>query len=128
MNKTYSYGKQSIDAEDIQAVTEILRSDWLTQGPQIKKFELLLCEKLGSKYASVVASGTAALHLATLALDWKAGDIVLTTPITFLATANCILYCGATPDFVDIDPKTYNIDIQKLESKTKKYQDSGKFC
>ncbi len=126
LTKTFSYGKQSIDEGDINAVTEILRSEWLTQGPQISKFEHLLCKKFGSKYAKVVGSGTAALHLAGLALGWKANDIVLTTPITFLATANCILYCGATPDFVDIDPITYNIDIQKLESKIKIYQASGK--
>jgi len=121
----YSYGRQFIHEEDIQAVADVLRSDWLTQGPLIPQFEKALCEKLGSQYASVVCNGTAALHLAALALGWKGGDVVLTTPITFVASANCVLYAGATPDFVDIDPASYTIDINLLEAKIKKIRTTG---
>jgi len=114
-----NYGKQYIDSKDIQAVTKVLKGDWLTQGPNIKKFENALKSKFKSKHCAVVSNGTAALHLTGLALGWKKGDTVLTTPISFLATANCILYCGATPDFVDIESSSYNIDVQKLEKKIK---------
>ena len=114
-----NYGKQYIDAKDIQAVTKVLKGNWLTQGPYIKKFQDSLKSKFKSKYCVVVSNGTAALHLTGLALGWKKGDIVITTPISFLSTANCILYCGATPDFVDIDHESYNIDIKKLEKKIK---------
>ncbi len=126
MNKIYSYGKQYIENDDIQAVTNVLKSDWLTQGPTIDCFEKALCNKSGSIYATAVVNGTAALHLAGLALGWIKGDVVLTTPITFLATANCILYACALPDFVDIDEITYTIDINKLEDKIKHYQKKGK--
>jgi len=126
MNKIYSYGKQCIEEDDIQAVTDALKSDWLTQGPTISKFEELLCEKSGSLYASAVMNGTAALHLTGLASGWTKGDVVLTTPLTFLATANCILYAGAEPDFVDIDGISYTIDIRKLEDKVRDYQKKGK--
>ena len=105
-----SYGKQSIDQADIDAAVEILKGDWLTQGPAVEKFEVDLQNYFGAKYACVVSNGTAALHLTGLALGWQPGDIVITSPITFLATANCIAYTGATPDFVDIDPVTYTID------------------
>ncbi len=125
-NKIYSYGKQSIDASDIDAVLEILKSDWLTQGPTVKKFEEALAEKFGAGYVSAVSNGTAALHLTALALNWKPGDIVLTTPITFLASANSIIYSGATPDFVDIDEKTYTISIPKLKEKLRSYDSQGK--
>ena len=124
--KSYSYGKQNIDKKDIKAVIDVLKSDWLTQGPKVKEFEKALCDKFGSKYASAVCNGTAALHLAGLALGWKQGDIVITSPITFLASANCILYSGATPDFVDIDSISYNIDVNKLEEKIKCYTQNGK--
>ncbi|MHC4215477.1 MAG: UDP-4-amino-4,6-dideoxy-N-acetyl-beta-L-altrosamine transaminase, partial [Planctomycetota bacterium] len=120
-----SYGRQSVDNSDIQCVVEVLNSDWLTQGPNVVDFEGALCQKFGSQYASVLSSGTAALHLAGLALGWKTGDIVLTTPITFLASANCILYAGATPDFVDIGRCSYTIDIEKLETKLKEYDTRG---
>ncbi len=126
MNKTYSYGKQFIEDDDIQAVIDVLKSDWLTQGPTIGHFEKSLCEELGASYASVVANGTAALHLAGVALGWVKEDVVLTTPMTFLATANCILYAGASPDFVDIDEISYTIDVNKLEDKVRDYRKKGK--
>ncbi|QTA87897.1 UDP-4-amino-4,6-dideoxy-N-acetyl-beta-L-altrosamine transaminase [Desulfonema magnum] len=126
MNKSYSYGKQYIEKDDIQAVIDVLKSDWLTQGPTIGNFEKLLCEKLGSSYATAVANGTAALHLMALALGWMKGDVVLTTPITFLATANSVLYAKAIPDFVDIDGVSYTVDIDKLEDKIEYYQKKGK--
>ena len=117
-----NYGKQSIDRKDISEVLKVLKSDWLTQGPQINKFELALKKHFGAKYCSVVSNGTAALHLAGLALGWKKRDVVLTSPISFLASSNCILYSGATPDFVDIDKSSYNIEINRLETKIKKIQ------
>lgn len=124
--KTYSYGKQTIEGDDINAVVNVLKGDWLTQGPSVKEFEDSLSNKFKAKYVSVVANGTGGLHLIGLALGWKQGDIVLTTPITFLASANCILYSNATPDFVDIDSQTYTIDISKLEEKIKLYEKKGK--
>lgn len=126
MNKFYSYGKQTIQQDDIDAVTEVLKGDWLTQGPYVKQFEDDLLEKFGAKYVSAVANGTAGLHLIGLALGWKKDDIVITSPITFLASANCILYAGATPDFVDIDPSTYTIDVKKLEEKIISYSNQKK--
>lgn len=121
-----NYGKQNIDKKDISAVLKVLKSDWLTQGPQVNKFELALKKYFGAKYCSVVSNGTAALHLAGLALGWKKGDVVLTSPISFLSSSNCILYSGATPDFVDIDKSSYNIEINKLEAKIKKLKLSSK--
>ena len=121
-----SYGKQSIDQADIDAAVEILKGDWLTQGPAVEKFEVDLQNYFGAKYACVVSNGTAALHLTGLALGWQPVDIVITSPITFLATANCIAYTGATPDFVDIDPVTYTIDPNLVEEKVKFYQSKGK--
>jgi len=114
-----SYGRQFIDKEDIRAVTKALNSRLITQGPYIKKFEKRICKKLGYKFASVVSSGTAALHLIGLAMKWKQGDIILTTPISFLATSNSIIYSSAKPEFVDIDKNFYTIDIVKLEKKIK---------
>ena len=121
-----SYGKQSISQDDIDAVVDVLKSDWLTQGPAVEAFESSLNKYFGSKYSCALSNGTAALHLAGMALDWKPGDIVITTPLTFLATANCILYSGATPDFVDIDPVSYTIDPILVEKKVLKYQKMGK--
>jgi len=121
-----SYGKQSIDQSDIDAVVKVLKGDWLTQGPIVETFEGDLKHYFGSKHACAVANGTAALHLTTLALGWESGDIIITTPITFLATANCIVYSGATPYFVDINPVTYTIDPNQLEEKIKAYHDNGK--
>lgn len=109
------YGHQYIDEADIQAVVEVLRSDYLTCGPKIGELEEKLCALTGAKYAVVCANGTAALHIAAMAAGVKAGDEVITTPITFAASANCVLYCGARPVFADIDPETYNIDPAKVE-------------
>ena len=122
MNKTYNYGKHYIDQDDIQAVVDILNSNYLTQGETIQNFEDVLCVKSGAKFAIVVANGTAALHLTGLALGWKKGDIIITSPLTFVATANSIIYSGATPDFVDIDPISYTIDVNQLEEKIKAYR------
>ncbi|MBT6938628.1 MAG: UDP-4-amino-4,6-dideoxy-N-acetyl-beta-L-altrosamine transaminase [Candidatus Marinimicrobia bacterium] len=121
-----SYGKQSIDQSDIDAVVDVLKGDWLTQGPAVEIFESDLKNYFGANHACAVANGTAALHLAGLALGWQPGDIVITTPLTFLATANCIVYAGATPDFVDIDPVTYTIDPNLVEEKIKYHQSKGK--
>ena len=122
----YSYGRQSIDQSDIDAVVEVLKGDWLTQGPALETFENDLKIYFGSNHACAIANGTAALHLTGLALGWKLGDIVITTPTTFLATANSIVYAGATPDFVDIDPLTYTINPNLVEDKVKIYQSQGK--
>lgn len=113
--KRIPYGHQWIDVDDIKAVKEVLRSDWITQGPKIKEFEDALCKYTGAKYAVVVSSGTAALHIACLAAGIKAGDEVITSPITFVASANCILYCGGKPVFADVQPDTANIDPDKIE-------------
>jgi len=121
-----SYGKQSIDKSDIKAVVDALKSDWLTQGPKCEVFEEDLKNYFGASYACAVSNGTAALHLAGLALNWKKGDIVLTTPMSFLATSNCIIYAGAKPDFVDIDPVTHTIDPNLVEEKIKLYRKKGK--
>jgi UDP-4-amino-4,6-dideoxy-N-acetyl-beta-L-altrosamine transaminase len=110
------YGKQNITEEDIRAVSEALKADFLTQGPKILEFEKAFAAYIGCKYAVAVANGTAALHLNALALDVKPGDKVITTPITFAASANCIRYCGGEVVFADIDPETYLIDIHKVEA------------
>lgn len=111
------YGKQSIDEADIQAVEEVLRSDFLTQGPTIEKFERSVAAYCGVKYAVAVTNATSALHIACLAAGLGKGDILWTSPITFVASANCGLYCGASVDFVDIDEKTYNMSVNALEEK-----------
>src|ERR1041384_7178456 len=98
------YGKQTITQEDINAVIETLRSDFLTQGPKIAEFEKAFAEYIGCHYAVAVANGTAALHLAAMALNVKEGDKVITTPITFAESANCVRYCGGEVVFADIDP------------------------
>lgn len=116
-NTYLSYGKQSIDEADIQAVTSILRGDYLTTGPSVKVFEEAVAQYVGARYAVAVSNGTAALHVAMFGCGIEAGDEVLVTPITFAASSNAILYMGAVPVFVDIDEKTYNIDIKDLESK-----------
>lgn len=114
--KKIPYGRQNITDEDIEAVVKVLKSDWLTQGPDIKKFEDSFAEYVGSKYAVAVSNGTAALHLSAMALNIKPGDKVITTPITFVASANCVKYCGGEVVFVDIDPKTYLLDINKVRT------------
>ncbi len=111
------YGKQSINQDDINAVIDVLKSDFLTQGPKVAEFENDLANYCGAKYAKAVSNGTAALHLAYLAIGLEQGDIVWTTPNTFVATANAALYCGAKVDFVDINPKTYNLSIEHLKEK-----------
>jgi len=121
-----SYGKQSIDQSDIDAVVEVLKGDWLTQGPAVETFENDLKSYFGVKHCCAVSNGTAALHLTGLALGWHPGDVIITTPITFLATANCIVYAGATPDFVDIDPISYTIDPNQVEDKVRSYKSKGK--
>ncbi|RXP45912.1 UDP-4-amino-4,6-dideoxy-N-acetyl-beta-L-altrosamine transaminase [Lutibacter sp. HS1-25] len=112
--KAIPYGRQNITEEDIQAVIETLQSDYLTQGPKIAEFEAAFAEYVGCKYAVAVSNGTGALHLCTIALDVKEGDKVITTPITFAASANCIRYCGGEVVFSDIDSKTYLLDIDKV--------------
>lgn len=114
MNHTIPYGRQNITEEDIQAVIETLKSDYLTQGPKIAMFEEAFAQYVSSKYAVAVANGTAALHLCTMALNVKEGDKVITTPITFAASANCVRYCGGEVVFSDIDPNTYLLDINKV--------------
>jgi UDP-4-amino-4,6-dideoxy-N-acetyl-beta-L-altrosamine transaminase len=116
MNTIIPYGRQDITEEDIQAVVEVLKSDYLTQGPQIAAFEVAFASYVGSEYAVAVANGTAALHLCTLALGVKEGDKVITSPITFAASANCVRYCGGEVVFSDIDPKTYLLDIEKVRT------------
>ena len=112
-----SYGKQSINQDDIDAVVDVLKSDFLTQGHKVVEFENDLSNYCEATYVKVVNNGTAALHLAYLAIGLERGDIVWTTPNTFVATANAALYCGATVDFVDIDPRTYNLSIDHLKGK-----------
>jgi UDP-4-amino-4,6-dideoxy-N-acetyl-beta-L-altrosamine transaminase len=111
------YGRQSIDDADIQAVIDTLRSDWLTQGPAIGKLEAALAELCHVPHAVAVNSATSALHIACLAIGAGPGDVVWTVPNTFVASANCARLCGADVDFVDIDPRTYNIDVRALEHK-----------
>jgi len=120
------YGRQNITDEDIDAVVNVLKSDYLTQGPKVPEFENAIKEHCNVEYALAMNSATSALHVACLALDVGKGDIVWTTPITFVASANCALYCGATVDFVDIDPRTYNLSIQSLEHKLKAAKEQGK--
>lgn len=114
--KKIYYGKQCIDETDIQAVADVLRSDFITCGPKVLELEEKLKEVSGAKYAVAVSNGTAALHLAAIAAGIKEGDEVITSPITFAASANCTLYCGGTPIFADINPETYNISPASIET------------
>ncbi len=116
-----TYGKQFIDNLDKKAVLDTLSSQWLTQGPKVKEFEKKLSERFGSKYCCVVSNGTTGLYLTGIALGWTKGDIVLCSAVSFIAGANSIVYSGATPDFIDINEFSYNIDVIKLENKIKKY-------
>ncbi len=113
------YGHQDIVKEDIQAVVKVLESDWLTQGPDIEAFERSVAEYCGAKYAVAVSNATAALHIACMAAGLQEGKQLWTTPNTFVASANCGRYCGASVDFVDIDSTTYNLSVLKLEEKLK---------
>lgn len=116
-NTYLSYGKQTVDGSDIQAVVDVLKSDYLTTGPFVKKFEDKVANYVGAKYAVAVSNGTAALHMACFAAGIKEGDEVIVSPMTFAASANAVLYCGGTPVFADIDPVTYNIDPDRIEEK-----------
>jgi len=116
MSSIIPYGRQNISEQDIKEVVRVLQSDYLTQGPEILSFEKAFAEYVGSKYAVAVSNGTAALHLCTLALDVKPGDQVITTPITFAASANCVRYCGGEVIFSDIDPDTYLLDILQVRA------------
>ena len=111
------YGKQTIDQDDIQAVVDVLQSDFLTTGPKIAEFEQTVADYVGAKYAVAISNGTSALHAACFAAGIEPGDEVITTPLTFAASANCVLYCGGTPVFADVDPKTYNIDPEDIQRK-----------
>ncbi len=120
------YGRQDINQADIDAVVNVLRSDFLTQGPTVPAFEKVVADYCGAKHAVAVNSATSALHIACLALGVGKEDIVWTTPITFVASANCALYCGATVDFVDIDPRTYNLSVERLADKLILAEKNGK--
>lgn len=117
MRKRISYGRQHITAEDIVAVASTLTSDFITTGPKVLEFEVAFAEYVGSKYAVAVSNGTAALHLCAMALDVQPGTRVITTPITFAASANCVKYCGGELEFADIDPRTNLLDINKVREK-----------
>tara|TARA_Y100000741_G_scaffold229201_1_gene175073 strand:- start:301 stop:1446 length:1146 start_codon:yes stop_codon:yes gene_type:complete len=118
----YNYGKQNINNEDIKSIIKVLKSDFITQGQEIKKFEKNLTSYFGSKYSTAVSSGTAALHLIGLSLGWKKGDIIFCSPITFMSSVNSVLYCSATPDFIDIDKDTNNMCVKNLEEKILLYK------
>lgn len=120
------YGRQDISEADIQSVIDVLRSDFLTQGPAIPAFENAVANYCGAQHAVAVNSATSALHIACLALGLGKGDIAWTTPVTFVASANCTLYCGATVDFVDIDPRTYNLSVERLSEKLIEAEKTGK--
>lgn len=119
------YGRQNISEADIQAVVDVLHSDFLTQGPAVPAFEKAIADYCGAEYAVAVNSATSALHIACQALGVGNGDVVWTTPITFVASANCALYCGAQIDFVDIDPHTYNLSVERLAEKLVRAEKSG---
>src|SRR5690606_36401110 len=115
-NQVIPYGRQNITDADIDAVIEALKSDYLTQGPKIKEYEDNFAKYVGAKYAVALANGTAALHLCAMALDVREGDKVITTPITFAASANCVRYCGGEVVFGDIDTETYLLDINSVKA------------
>jgi UDP-4-amino-4,6-dideoxy-N-acetyl-beta-L-altrosamine transaminase len=120
------YGRQDISEADIQSVVDVLRSDFLTQGPAVPAFEKSVKDYCGSEHAVATNSATSALHIACLALGVVKGDLVWTSPITFVASANCALYCGADVDFVDIDPRTYNLSTERLAEKLAQAEKSGR--
>ncbi|MFG6535312.1 UDP-4-amino-4,6-dideoxy-N-acetyl-beta-L-altrosamine transaminase [Sulfitobacter sp. 1A16787] len=120
------YGRQDITENDIDAVAAVLRSDFLTQGPAVPRFEKTVAAHVGVKHAVAVNSATSALHIACLAMDLGPGDWLWTSPVTFVASANCGLYCGAQVDFVDIDPQSYNLSPMALEAKLEKAEKEGR--
>ena len=111
------YGRQTIDEDDVAAVADVLRSDFLTCGPATERFERAVAEAAGARYATAVANGTAALHVACLAAGIGPGDEVVVSPITFAASANCVLYCGGTPVFADIDSRTWNVSPESIRER-----------
>jgi len=119
------YGRQDISQDDIDAVIEVLRSDWLTQGPKVPEFEQAVVNYCGANHAVAVNSATSALHIACLVLDLGLGDWLWTSPNTFVASANCARYCGAKVDFVDIDPRTYNMSVDALAAKLAQAEKNG---
>ena len=120
-NKVIPYGRQTITDADIEAVVTVLKSDYLTQGPSIAEFEKKFAEYVGAKYAVALANGTAALHLCAMALDVDSTTRVITTPITFAASANCVRYCGGEVFFADIDPDTFLLDIDSVRALLEKH-------
>ena len=120
------YGKQNINQADVDAVVDVLKSDFLTQGPQVPAFEKSVAQLVGAQYALAVNSATSALHIACLALGLGKGDVLWTSPITFVASSNCALYCGADVDFVDIDSQTYNMSISALKLKLEQAKKDNK--
>jgi UDP-4-amino-4,6-dideoxy-N-acetyl-beta-L-altrosamine transaminase len=120
------YGRQDIGDAEVAAVTQVLRSDWLTQGPAIEALERAVADYCGARYAVAVCNGTASLHVACMALALKPGDMVWTSPNSFVASANCARYCGADVDFVDIDPRTYNMGSVALARKLEQADKAGK--
>ncbi len=121
-----AYSRQSISEDDIAEVARVLRSDFLTQGPEVPRFEKAVSEYCGAAHGVAVASGTAALHLACQAMGLGSGDWLWTSPITFVASANCARYCGASVDFVDIDPATYLMSVSALREKLVAAQKEGR--
>jgi UDP-4-amino-4,6-dideoxy-N-acetyl-beta-L-altrosamine transaminase len=119
------YGRQEITDDDVAAVVAALRSDWITQGPAIPRFEAALAARVGAKHGVAMCNATAALHVACMALDLKPDDRLWTSPNTFVASANCGLYCGATVDFVDIDPRSYNMSVAALQAKLEAAERTG---
>ncbi len=124
--KTIPYGHQNINEDDIRAVVEVLESDFITQGPVVSAFEEAVASYCGAKHSVAVNSATSALHIACLVLGVGKGDMVWTSPITFVASANCALYCGAQIDFVDIDSSTYNVSVERLAKKLATAEKTGK--
>jgi UDP-4-amino-4,6-dideoxy-N-acetyl-beta-L-altrosamine transaminase len=125
MTERIPYGRQDISEADIKAVVEVLHSDWLTQGPAVPRFEKTVAEHCGAEHAIAVCNATAALHIACLALGLRPGDTLWTSPNTFVASANCALYCGASVDFVDIDARTYNMSVDALREKLERAEREG---
>jgi len=124
--KKIKYGRQEVTKEDIESVVKVLNSELLTQGPVVPEFEDALCKYTGANYAVASNSATSALHIACMALELGSGDMLWTCPNTFVATSNCAIYCGAEVDFVDIDPRTYNISISHLQEKLEVAKQAGK--